>query len=92
MLTDRVLAYEFHHDRLLFRAAHQTVVHVTELGPRPGWYIPPDPTGRSALLERATPRGSGPMRLRLPTEPVAIIDDAGYGCAKSEAVPMHARC
>jgi hypothetical protein len=86
MLTGRVLAFEFHHDRVLFRAEHQLVVHATDLAPQAGWYLPPDPTGRAASLEHATPRGSGPMRLKAPTTEVAIDDDAGYGCAHLDAL------
>jgi hypothetical protein len=83
MLTGRVLAYEFHADRILFRAERQTVVHVTD-APAPdllAWDLPPDPTGRAARVEQARPRGSGPVRLDLPAPRVVIDDDAGFGCS-----------
>jgi len=79
LLSGRVLAFEWPAGGVLFRAERQTVVRARESEPLP---VPPDdPGGRLVRRRRDLPRGSGPVRLRVPPEqPVAVqvSDDAGY--------------
>jgi hypothetical protein len=78
-LSGRILAFEWEPSGVLFRAARQTVIRVSE-PPEPP-LPPPDPTGTLAGLRRRDPRGAGPIRLRLPeaTPPaVELDDDPGY--------------
>ncbi len=80
VLSGRVLAFDWPAGGLLFRAERQTVVRASEIGTSP--VTPPDdPDGRLVPRRRALPRGSGPLRLRLPAGPpaaVAVTDDAGF--------------
>ena len=90
-LSGRVLAFEWHHEGVLWRAERQTVVRVGR-PPLPEWLEevpdarrhPGDPDGRLAARPGVTPRDSGPVRLDLPAScPVAVVchDDAGW-CAE----------
>jgi hypothetical protein len=92
VLSGRVLAFEWAREGVLWRAERQTVVRV-ERPPRfdrtagvPGQRRRPgDPDGRLAVVPAATPRDSGPIRLKLPVRsPVLPMghDDAGW-CAGS---------
>jgi len=87
-LSGRVLALEWAGDGVLWRAERQTVVHIERparfewTAPVPGrGHHPGDPDGRPAVLPAATPRNSGPVRLKLPVScPVLPVchDDAGW--------------
>ncbi len=82
-LSGRILAFEWQGGGLLFRAARQTVMRVTQpvesLAAR---LLPPEePAGRLARLIGQDPRGADSCRLPLPAEPVPLVplaDDAGY--------------
>ena len=87
-LSGRVLAFEWAHEGVLWRAERQTVVRIERparfdlmeelLGER---RHPDDPDGRLAVVPAGTPRDSGPMRLNLPvSSPVLPVchDDAGW--------------
>jgi hypothetical protein len=91
-LSGRVLAFEWRGEGVLWRAERQTVVRIgrparsdpigTVLGQL---RHPDDPDGRTAAVRTATPRDSGPMRLKLPVSPPVLPvchDDAGW-CAAS---------
>jgi hypothetical protein len=90
-LSGRVLAFEWAGDGVLWRAERQTVVRVglsavpDRVGEAPvSRRQPDDPDGLLALRPAATPRDSGPVRLKLPAScPVTLIchDDAGW-CAE----------
>jgi hypothetical protein len=87
-LSGRVLAFEWAHEGVLWRAERQTVVRIERparldlmeelLGER---RHPDDPDGRLAVVPAGTPRDSGPIRLNLPvSSPVLPMchDDAGW--------------
>jgi hypothetical protein len=96
-LSGRVLAFEWAGEGVLWRAERQTVVRIG----RPAWSGRAagvqgkrrhrgDPGGRPAAVVPATPRDSGPVRLKLPVScPVLPVchDDAGWcaGCS----TPVH---
>ena len=95
VLSGRVLAFEWDGPGLLWRAERQTVVGVdrptrfdqTEQLPD-ATRFPDDPDGRAAIVAGATPRDSGPARLRLPASaPVLPVshDDAGLCLVSSSA-------
>jgi hypothetical protein len=89
VLSGRVLVYEWSGGGVLLRAERQTVVRI---GSYPSafddlladiedrYWRRDDPDGTGAKLPAATPRGSGPIRLRLPvqTQVVGVADDAGW--------------
>ena len=91
-LSGRVLAFEWSGGGVLWRAERQTVVRVDQpaLSDRAGAVLgkrrhPDDPDGRLAVVPAATPRDSGPVRLKLPvSSPVLPVchDDAGW-CVES---------
>jgi hypothetical protein len=88
VLSGRVLAFEWPRGGVLFRAERQTVVRISNSTATdfafPGlperYRRPDDPDSRVARLPAATPHGSGPVRLSLPSYclTVAIADDAGW--------------
>jgi hypothetical protein len=93
-LSGRVLAFEWAGKGVLWRAERQTVVRIERPG-RPGWTQgalgwrrhPGDPDGRLAVVPAATPRDSGPVRLKLPVSSLVLAvchDDAGW-CVESSA-------
>jgi hypothetical protein len=87
-LSGRILALEWAGEGVLWRAERQTVVRIE----RQAWFdrtewlpgkrrYPGDPDGRLAVVPAATPRDSGPVRLKLPASaPVLPVchDDAGW--------------
>jgi len=95
-LWGRVLAFEWAGGGVLWRAERQTVVRIErqnvariERPARSDWMEqvlgqlrdPGDPDGRPAVVPAATPRDSGPVRLKLPvSSPVLPVchDDAGW--------------
>jgi hypothetical protein len=98
-LSGRVLAFEWDGPGLLWRAERQTVVRIdrparfdrTEQLPDTPRY-PDDPDGRPAIVAGATPRDSGPARLRLPaSSPVLPVshDDAGWCLVSSPVAAEH---
>jgi hypothetical protein len=78
-LSGRVLAFDWMGGGVLFRAARQTVLRAVHEPPkRPDL---DDPGGVLAHALSGRPKGAGPRRLRLPSEPPAavdILDDAGF--------------
>ncbi len=81
-LSGRILAFEWQGGGVLFRAARQTVMRVTQplevWSPRPP---PEEPGGRLARQVGQDPRGADSCRLSLPANRAAVIsvaDDAGY--------------
>jgi len=99
-LSGRVLALEWAGDGVLWRAERQTVVRIERparfewTAPVPGQrHHPGDPDGRPAVLPAATPRDSGPVRLKLPVScPVLPVcdDDAGWCLASITPEPSPA--
>jgi hypothetical protein len=106
-LSGRVLAFEWSGPGILWRAERQTVVRVDQLDwpdPAARWSRPAraerlprerrrpdDPEGRLAAVAGATPRDSGPVRLRLPASaPVLPVshDDAGWCLAAGGTSPL----
>jgi len=91
-LSGRVLAFEWAGGGVLWRAERETVVRIDRPAPfdrAAGLSVkrrhPDDPDGRLAIVPAATPRDSGPVRLKLPVScPVLPVchDDAGW-CAGS---------
>jgi hypothetical protein len=87
VLSGRVLAFEWPQG-VLFRAERQTVVRFSNLTATDvvlpdlveRYRRPDDPDSRVAKLPTATPHGSGPVRLSLPSHcpTVAIADDVGW--------------
>jgi hypothetical protein len=87
-LTGRVLAFEWVHGGVLWRAERQTVVRIERPAPfdRTEALLgmrrrPDDPDGRPAVVHAVPPRDSGPVRLNLPvSSPVLPVchDDAGW--------------
>jgi hypothetical protein len=106
-LSGRVLAFEWSGRGILWRAERQTVVRVDQLDwpdlaarlsrsaraerlPRER-RRPDDPEGRLAVAAGAAPRGSGPVRLRLPVSaPVLPVshDDAGWCLESGDSSPL----
>jgi hypothetical protein len=94
VLSGRVLAFEWARGGVLFRAERQTVVRVnaSELDGRLETWLPPpdDPDGRLAFRRKRQPRGTGPVRIRLPRSTptsVRLADDAGYCALETRPVP-----
>jgi hypothetical protein len=99
-LSGRIHAFEWPAGGVLFRAQRQTVLHTLAAGPaidpvaggRP-WAVvagpPDDPAGALARRPRTSPRGAGPIRLRLPdpgtAAVVAVADDIGLCVADRDA-------
>jgi hypothetical protein len=87
-LSGRVLAFEWAHEMVLWRAERQTVVRIgppatfgRAAGVPANWRQPGDPDGRTAAVAAAPPRDSGPVRLNLPVSPpvrAVCHDDAGW--------------
>ena len=104
VLSGRVLAFEWEPGGVLLRAERQTVVRsggrgddldpiFAELGDR-FFRGPDDPDGRVVRRPTATPHGSGPVRMSLPSQcpSVGVADDAGW-CqlgAGEDRVPLAA--
>jgi hypothetical protein len=96
-LSGRVLAFEWAHEGVLWRAERQTVVRIDRAGMfdrmagvRAGRRHPGDPDGRLAAAPAATPHDSGPVRLSLPASaPVLPVchDDAGWCVGASTPEP-----
>jgi hypothetical protein len=91
-LSGRVLAFEWAGEGVLWRAERQTVVRIERAARSDRTGVlrarrhPGDPDGRPAVVPAATPRDSGPMRLKLPVCcPVLPVchDDAGWCIAAS---------
>jgi len=93
-LSGRVLAFEWAGGGVLWRAERQTVARIERATPAERieevlgrLRHPDDPDGRLAVVRAATPRDSGPVRLKLPASaPLLPVshDDAGW-CAGSTA-------
>jgi hypothetical protein len=101
-LSGRILAFEWPAGGVLWRAQRQTVLNAVTADPdidpvaggRP-WAVlagppPDDPAGALARRPRTSPRGAGPIRLRLPDDGtatlVAVADDIGLCVADRDAL------
>ena len=97
-LSGRVLAFEWAGGGVLWRAERQTVVRIDRPAPAariaavPAKRHPDDPDGRLAVVPAATPRDSGPVRLKLPVScpVVPVCDDAGWCLGSSTSEPSPA--
>ena len=98
-LSGRVLAFKWRGGGVLWRAERQTVVRIdrparaARIPAAPARRHPDDPDGRLAVVPAATPRDSGPVRLKLPVScPVLPVcdDDAGWCLGSSTPEPSPA--
>jgi hypothetical protein len=98
-LSGRVLAFKWRGGGVLWRAERQTVVRIDRSAAAARIEAPParrrhpdDPDGRLAVVPTATPRDSGPVRLKLPVScPVLpVCDDAGWCLGSSTSEPSPA--